>query len=153
MPVYSQFSLWEFQAADIPQWWDGLSHLQWEECSCTPNLFAGYLFSLGSSRVLHMYIWFETHLRTSALWCTACLSYTYSINVSMGPSHISCHKHLCNESLWVFERSPMTCNLMKEWPHHPITLDTVEWLSNYSEYLISAYSPYYKINDVHYQQR
>lgn len=57
-------------------------------------------------------------------------------------------KHLCNESRWVFERNSTTCNLM-EWPRDPMTFNTVAWLSNHSECLISAHSPYYKINGVH----
>lgn len=69
-------SSWEFQTADVPHWWDGLSHLQREECSHTPNLFAGWLFTLGSPWVQGMYAGLRhtlEHLRCGALHVSATL--------------------------------------------------------------------------------
>lgn len=92
-----------------------------------------------SLRVHCIHSGFGTHLEMSALHVTATLIW---LKFAWGfPCHPTFHdtdKLLCNESLWIFEWDPMTCNSRKAWSHDLMTLNPLEWLSNYSAYLISA---------------
>lgn len=142
-------SPWEFQTADIPHWWDGLSHLQRQECIQCTKSFTDYLFTLGPPGVHLVYTGLRHNLELLHCGALPVSATLIPLTFAWGhPTFRAIHEHLHNESLWVFERNSMTCNLM-EWPHDPMTLNIVEWLSNYSEYLISEYSPYYKIYGVH----